>query len=113
MLERRVIGTKGAAVEESAVQQLKSSLRGDLLHPGDSGYEDARKIWNGMIDKHPALIARCSGTADVITAANFARNNNLLVAVRGGGHNVAGKAVCDGGIVIDLSQMKGISLICL
>ncbi len=108
MAERTVLGTKGTAVEESAVQQLKSSLRGDLLRPGDSGYEDARKIWNGMIDKHPALIARCSGTADVIAAINFARDNDLLVAVRGGGHNVAGKAVCDGGIVIDLSPMKGI-----
>lgn len=97
-------------VDEAKVQEFKASLRGELIRPGDGGYDDARKIWNGMIDKHPALIARCTGAADVINAVNFARANKLLVAVRGGGHNVAGNAVCDGGIVIDLSRMKGIRI---
>lgn len=97
-------------VDEAKVQEFKASLRGELIRPGDAGYDDARKIYNGMIDKRPALIARCTGAADVINAVNFARANKLLVAVRGGGHNVAGNAVCDGGIVIDLSRMKGIRI---
>jgi FAD/FMN-containing dehydrogenase len=83
-------------------------LRGPLLSPGDEGYDTVRKIWNAMIDKRPALIARCAGVSDVINCVNFARDNNLLVSVRGGGHNVAGNAVCDGGLMIDLSTMKGI-----
>lgn len=95
-------------IDEENIQEFKDSLRGELIQPGDTGYDDARKIWNGMIDKRPALIARCTGVTDVIEAVNFARSNNLLVAVRGGGHNVAGNAVCDGGIVIDMSRMKGI-----
>ncbi len=97
-------------VDEAKVQEFKASLRGELIRPGDSGYDDARKIWNGMIDKHPAFIARCTGAADIINAVNFASANKLLVAVRGGGHNVAGNAVCDGGIVIDLTRMKGIRI---
>jgi FAD/FMN-containing dehydrogenase len=84
------------------------SLRGELLCPGDSGYDRARRIWNGMIDRHPAMIAQCAGVGDVISAVNFARSTGLLVAVRGGGHNVAGNAVCDGGIMIDLSRMKSV-----
>ena len=88
------------------IAQLKSVFRGYLITPDDSHYDYARKIWNGMFDKHPALIAQCICTADVIQAVNFARDNNLLVAVRGGGHNSAGKATCDDGIVIDLSPMR-------
>jgi FAD/FMN-containing dehydrogenase len=91
-----------------AVEQFRSSLRGELLHAGDAGYDEARSIWNGMIDKRPALIARATGVADVIEAVNFARTNDLLVSVRGGGHNVAGLAVSDGGLMIDLSLMKGV-----
>ena len=75
---------------------------------GDGGYDDARKVWNGMIDRRPALIARCAGVADVINSINFARTHRLLVAVRGGGHNVAGNATCDGGLMIDLSEMHSI-----
>ena len=82
--------------------------RGPLLQPGDAGYDAARRVWNGAIDRKPALIARCTGPADVIGAVNFARANHLLVSVRGGGHNVTGNAVCDGGLMIDLSPMKGI-----
>lgn len=95
------------AIKDTAVQELAAGLRGDLIRPGDAAYESARKVWNGMIDKRPAMIVRCAGVADVIRAVNFARDNGMLVAVRGGGHNVAGNAVCDDGIVIDLSPMKG------
>src|SRR5687768_851160 len=96
------------AIEEPGVLELKGKLRGTLFRPGDPGYDDARKVWNGMIDRWPALIAQCTGPADVIQAVGFARERGLPLAVRGGGHNVAGSAVCDGGLVIDLSRMKGI-----
>ena len=95
-------------VDQSTVEKFKTNLRGELLQPGELGYDTARRIWNGMIDKRPALIARCTGAADVIHCVNFARENDLLVAVRGGGHNVAGNAVCDGGLMIDLSRMKSV-----
>src|SRR5215217_5260955 len=98
------------SLEEAAIQEFKAALRGELLRPGEDGYEDARKVFNVMIDKKPALIARCAGVADVINAVNFARTNELLVAVRGGGHSVPGHSVCDGGLVIDLSQMKGMRI---
>ena len=94
--------------DPSSIEKFKVGLSGELLRPGDADYDDARKIWNGMIDKHPAFIARCAGVADVIDSVNFARANNLVVAVRGGGHNVAGNAVCDGGLLIDLSRMKSV-----
>ncbi len=107
MVDKQVTVSKGASIDEAAIKEFKTKLRGELIMPEDSGYDAARKVWNGMIDKHPALIVRCTGVADVISAVKFARTNKLLVAVRGGGHNVAGNAVCDGGIVIDLSRMKG------
>jgi FAD binding domain/Berberine and berberine like len=100
--------TKGMVVSHDRIEGFQAAFRGDLIKPGDSGYEAARKIWNASIDRHPGVIARCSGVADVIAAVNFARENELLVAVRGGGHNVSGKALCDDGIVIDLSGMRGI-----
>ncbi|MEZ4863690.1 MAG: FAD-dependent oxidoreductase [Caldilineaceae bacterium] len=93
---------------ESKVKGLASRLRGELYRPEQPGYDQARRIWNGMIDRRPALIVRCSGVADVIEAVNFARDHALPVAVRGGGHNVAGLAVCDDGVMIDLSALKGI-----
>lgn len=95
-------------LDETTVGDFRASLRGELIGPDDLGYDEARKVWNGMIDKRPALIARCRGVVDVIYSVEFARKNDLTLAVRGGGHNVAGYAVCDGGLVIDLSQMKGI-----
>src|SRR5215831_18289833 len=95
-------------LNSDVIEQFHSGLRGGHLLRGDDGYEAARKIYNAMIDKRPALIARCAGAADVIHAVNFARNNGLLVSVRGGGHNVSGSAVCDGGLMIDLSPMKSI-----
>ena len=88
--------------------EFKAGLRGQLLSPGDDGYDRARKLWNGMFDRRPALIARCAGAADVIRAVSFARDNRLAVAVRGGGHSFPGHSVCDGGLVIDLSAMKAI-----
>ena len=97
-----------AVLGEATAAEFKTALRGPLIQPGDEGYDEQRQVWNANIDKRPALIARCAGVADVITCVNFARENNLLVSVRGGGHNVSGNAVCDGGIMIDLSQMKGV-----
>ncbi|MHA1961356.1 MAG: FAD-binding oxidoreductase [Candidatus Thorarchaeota archaeon] len=93
---------------EDALENLKLQIQGDVLLPSDDDYDKARKIWNGMIDKRPALIVRCAGPADVIDAVKFARTHNILVSVRGGGHNVAGNALVDNGMVIDLSQMRGI-----
>ena len=95
-------------VSEEQVGEFRASLRGDLLQPGDDGYDQARRVWNAMIDRRPALIARCAGASDVIKAVNFARRHDLLVSVRGGGHSFAGNAVCDGGLVIDLTRMQGI-----
>jgi len=100
--------TSSTVIAGATVEEFKSSFRGEVLTANDNGYDEARIIWNGMHDKRPALIARCTGVADVIDAVNFSRNHNLLVAVRGGGHNVGGSASCDGGIMIDLSLMKGI-----
>ena len=100
----------GGVLEEAKVEELKSELRGEVRQPGDDGYDEARKVWNGLIDKRPALIASCTGVADVITAVNFAQTNNLLLAVRGGGHSWPGHSVCDDGLVIDLSPMKGIQV---
>ena len=97
---------KSPVLREETIRVLISRLQGQLLRPGDNHYDEARTVWNGMIDKHPACIARCANATDVVTAVNYARDNHLLVAVRGGGHNVAGTAVCDDGIVIDLSAMK-------
>lgn len=98
------------SLDEALVRRFRDSLKGEVIEPDDNGYDEARKIWNGMIDKRPRIIARCSHTGDVVNAVNFARETGLLVAVRGGGHNVAGNAVCDGGIVIDLSLMKQIEV---
>src|SRR5215471_11366151 len=90
------------------IEQLRSNIRGAIVQPGDETYESARKVYNGMIDKHPALIVRCVDVADVIAAVDYARTNKLLTAIRGGGHNGAGLGTCDDGVVIDLSQMRGI-----
>ncbi|HXP75619.1 MAG TPA: FAD-binding oxidoreductase, partial [Stellaceae bacterium] len=87
---------------------MGGALRGKILDQGSPAYDEARTIWNAMIDRKPGLIVRCLGAADVIHCVRFARDNGLLVAVRGGGHNIAGSAICDGGVVIDLSQMKSV-----
>jgi FAD/FMN-containing dehydrogenase len=95
-------------ISPSALEKFRTSLRGPYFCPGEKGYDEARKIHNAMIDRHPAIIARCAGAADVIAAVEFAREQDLLVSVRGGGHSIAGKAICDGGLLIDLSGMKSI-----
>ncbi|HEX6777707.1 MAG TPA: FAD-dependent oxidoreductase, partial [Ktedonobacterales bacterium] len=94
------------AVNALNTSTLQANLRGELIQEGDAGYDAARKVYNGMIDKHPLLIARCADEADVIAAVNFGRENGLLVSIRGGGHNAGGLGVCDGGLVIDLSRMR-------
>ncbi|MDP9237461.1 MAG: FAD-binding oxidoreductase [Chloroflexota bacterium] len=100
--------TQQLTIDEAGIAELRGSFSGELLLPGDDGYEVARKIHNGMIDRRPALIARCLGASDIVEAVNFARSHNLEIAVRGGGHNAAGTAVCDDGMMIDLSLMKGV-----
>jgi FAD/FMN-containing dehydrogenase len=110
MTDLRVVTSDGgdAILEDATAQGFAGNLRGPLLRPGDGGYDEARKVWNGMIDRRPALIARCAGVADVIAAVRFARTHELLVSVRGGGHNITGNAVCEGGLMIDLSPMKSV-----
>ena len=93
---------------EQAISKIETEFRGEILLPGDPQYDETRAIWNGMIDRRPAVILRATGTADVVAAVNFARENDLELAIHGGGHNVAGKAVSDGGVMLDLSEMNGV-----
>ncbi len=94
---------------EATVQELREAVRGAIVTPADEGYAEAARVWNGEHDaRMPALVVRCSGAADVAAAVGFARSNHLTIAVRGGGHSVAGFSTCDGGIVIDLSQMNDV-----
>jgi FAD/FMN-containing dehydrogenase len=95
-------------MKSEVIEGFRAGLRGALLQPGDAGYDAARSIWNAMIDRRPALVVRCAGTADVMAAVVFARDHGLPLAVRGGGHNIAGNAVCDDGLVIDLSAMRDV-----
>jgi FAD/FMN-containing dehydrogenase len=100
--------TRTTPLDEAVIEELRGRLRGPLLTADDPGYDEARTVRNGLIDRHPALIARCSGTADVVACVNFAREHGLLLSVRGGAHNVAGNAVNDGGLVVDLSAMRSV-----
>jgi FAD/FMN-containing dehydrogenase len=100
--------TPTLAAATTDLERLRDSIRGPVIGSGDEGYDAARAIWNGAIDRRPAYVARCTGVADVVAAVRFARERDLLVAVRSGGHGVGGHAVCDGGLVVDLSPMKGI-----
>ncbi|HYB04758.1 MAG TPA: FAD-binding protein [Nitrososphaerales archaeon] len=97
-------------LDPNLIHKLRQYLHGELVSPQDSSYDLDRRVWNGMIDKKPAAIAKCLDTTDVTVCVNFARDHDFLISVRGGGHNYAGKAVCDGGLVIDLSQMKEIEV---
>jgi hypothetical protein len=110
MTDIRIATTDGAGkvLEDAAVQTFSTGLRGSLLFPGGTGYDETRKVWNGMIDRRPALIARCAGLADVAATVRFARSHGLLVSVRGGGHNTPGIAVCEGGLMIDLAEMRSV-----
>lgn len=100
--------SKQIVLKSSDIGDFRASLRGELLTPGQQGYETARHVWNGAFDRKPALIARCAGVADVIQSVNFGRTHDLVVAVRGGGHSLSGQSVCDGGLMIDLSPMKSV-----
>jgi FAD/FMN-containing dehydrogenase len=95
-------------LSDKVIEEFKSKVRGEVLVPTDPGFEDARKIWNAMIDRRPAMIVRCAGVADVMDSVALARDLDLLVSIRGGGHNIAGNAVCDGGLMIDFSAMKSV-----
>jgi hypothetical protein len=100
--------SEAVRIDEGAFADLEAGFRGELVRPGDSTYDEHRKIWNGSINKFPALIARCAGVADVIAAVRFARRTGLITAVRGGGHSFPGLSTCDSGVMIDLSPMKGV-----
>lgn len=102
------MGTLRARANQAACEAFKRGFRGEILRPDDAGYDQARKVWNGAIDRRPSLIARCVGTADVVRAVRFARERDLQASVRGGGHAVAGHAVCEGGLLIDLSTMAAV-----
>ena len=102
------VNSSEVTLDEQAVAALRSQLRGELAEPGDAQYDEVRKVYNAMIDKHPALIARCADVADVINSVNFAREHHLTVAIRGGGHNGPGLGTVDDGLVIDLSPMRGV-----
>ena len=95
-------------LQEDTIQKFKETLRGELIRSVDPGYDDARSIWNAMIDRRPALIARCLGVADVMTCVKFAREHGVRLSIKGGGHNIAGLAVCEGGLMIDMSRMRGV-----
>jgi len=95
-------------LQEDNIRKFKESLRGELILSEDAGYDDARSIWNAMIDRRPALIVRCLGVADVVTCVNFARERGVILSIKGGGHNIAGLAVCEGGLMLDMSRMRGV-----
>ena len=97
-----------SALSSETIEELRSSIRGEIVLPEDSNYDEVRAIWNAMIDRKPAVIVRCSGVADVMSSIEFAKANDLVLAVRGAGHNIAGSALCDDGIVIDLSQLRSV-----
>src|SRR5688500_9866744 len=108
VIRARTLSGDHVALESAVIDAFASRLAGRVLIESAAEYEQARRVWNGLIDKRPAVIVRCSGVADVVDSLRFARDRNLLVAVRGGGHNVAGFGTCDGGLVIDLSPLRGI-----
>jgi hypothetical protein len=110
MMDTRLTALDGSQADlpEAELQSFRAAFKGALLAPHDPAYEDVRKIWNAMIDRRPGLIARCTGTADVVQAVQFARKHRLLTSVRGGGHNIAGLAVCEGGLMIDMSVLRGV-----
>ena len=112
MVDLKVATLDGASatISEESVAEFSTRMRGQVIQPDDDAYEQARMVWNGNIDRRPALIAQCNGVGDVIDSVNFARENNLRLAIRGGAHSAAGYGTCDGGIVIDLSGMKGIQV---
>src|SRR5438046_2171943 len=108
MIDFRTTRGDTIAIAKERLDALRAVLRGSLVFPADPGYDVARTLWNSMMDRRPAAVVRAAGAGDVIQAVNFARENRLLLAVKGGGHNIAGKAACDGGLMLDLSAMKSV-----
>lgn len=110
MLDTNIVNLDSgtATVGAADIEALAARLRGNILVPDNAFYDEARSVWNAMIDRRPGLIVRCAGASDVVHAVRFAREHSLLISVRGGGHNIAGHAVCDGGLLIDLSQMRSV-----
>ena len=110
MSEIRLASLQGGtiALGTETITALQQTLRGSVCLPGEAGYDEARTIWNAMIDRHPGAVVRCKGAGDIMRAVQFAREHGVLLAVRGGGHNIAGNAVCEGGLLIDLSQMRSV-----
>jgi FAD/FMN-containing dehydrogenase len=108
MPELQARSSAGAQLSDETLSAFQQGLRGRLASPGSEDYDQARTVWNAMIDRRPTLAVRCAGAADVVRAVRFARENDLPLAVRGGGHNIAGNAVCEGGLQIDLSLMKSV-----
>ena len=106
----QTLATGNTTIRDTDLLELRTAFRGQLIEPSHPEYDEARRIWNGMIDRRPALVAQCSGAADVIAAVNFASRNDLIVAVRGGGHSIPGHSACDGGLMIDLSRMRGVTV---
>jgi FAD/FMN-containing dehydrogenase len=104
----RTLGGAEIQLERSAIEGLRARLRGSLVLPGDAGYDEARSVWNAMIDRRPALILRCLGVADVAASVSFAREHGLVLSVKGGGHNISGLAVFDQGVMLDMSLMRGV-----
>ena len=104
----RTLDGSSKSIPQDMVAFLRGKLRGSVILPGEEGYDAARNIWNAMVDRRPGLVVRCLGAADVIDAVKLAHEEKLLVAVRSGGHNIAGNAVCDGGLMIDLSLMRSV-----
>ena len=109
-VDLKTLDGKTQIIPEEGLDALRAALHGKLLLRGDAGYDDARTIWNAMVDRKPAIIVRAADAADVARAVQFAREHQLLVAVRGGGHNIAGNAVCEGGLMIDLTPMKAVRI---
>lgn len=108
MVAVKALGGGEVKLEQSVIDDLRSKLRGPLVCLGEAGYEQARSVWNGMIGLRPAMIVRCLGTADVLTGVNFAREHGIAVSVKGGGHNISGLALCDGGLMLDMSLRRGV-----
>lgn len=106
-MKARALDGRDIDLDRGVLEELRLRLRGPLLFPGDAGYEESRTVWNAMIDRRPALVARCIGTADVIECVRFAREHELLLCIKGGGHNIAGLATADGALMLDLSNMRG------
>ncbi len=106
----KAITTQGHEIDlsQEIFESLKTRLHGQMFFPGDTGYEQSRTIWNGMIDRRPAAIARCLGVADVIACVQFAQENDILLSIKGGGHNIAGLAIADSALMLDMSLMRGV-----